>query len=239
MISDLWTVVWKEWKEQFLPGGRLLGGAWSEALTAIGVLAVVAAEIGPLWVVTEAALYWLWLPLLQMVGMIAESVAGERERHTLETLLASRLPDRAILFGKLAAAVAYGWGLVLGSLLAGLVAVNLVHRGGGLLLYPPATLLAMAGIGLLGAGLVGGAGVLISLRSATVRQAYQRLSIALLMVYLPVFAAQYLSGGWRTPLSLTAIPWLLPGLALVLVLVDSWLLAVALSWFQRDRLLAT
>ena len=37
--------------------------------------------------------------------MIADGIPGERERHTLETLLASRLSDRSILLGKVMAAV--------------------------------------------------------------------------------------------------------------------------------------
>ena len=111
MIRDTWTVARKEWREVFMPCGSLWGGAWSEGLIVVGALGIfIALQIGPSWVTSEVALYWLWLPLLQMTGMIAESIAGERERRTLETLLASRLDDRAILFGKLLAALAYGWG---------------------------------------------------------------------------------------------------------------------------------
>jgi ABC-2 type transport system permease protein len=64
---------------------------------------------------------------MQAVDHLDLSVAGERERRTLETLLASRLDERAILFGKLLAARAYGWGLTLLSLLLGAASVSLAY----------------------------------------------------------------------------------------------------------------
>lgn len=45
------------------------------------------------------------------------------------------LHDEGILFGKLIAAVGYGWGITLACLLAGIATVNLRYRGGGLLIY--------------------------------------------------------------------------------------------------------
>jgi ABC-2 type transport system permease protein len=53
----------------------------------------------------------VFIPMMLVGMMIPESFAGERERHTLGTLLASRLPDRAILFGKVAVAVGHAWGM--------------------------------------------------------------------------------------------------------------------------------
>ena len=50
---------------------------------------------------------------MMVSSLVADSFAGERERHTLETLLASRLPDRAILAGKLLVPVAVAWGAAL------------------------------------------------------------------------------------------------------------------------------
>ena len=47
---------------------------------------------------------------VMLVGLtIADSFAGERERHTLPTLLASRLSDRAILIGKIVPSAGLGW----------------------------------------------------------------------------------------------------------------------------------
>jgi len=83
---------------------------------------------GPEWARTPllpAALSWL--PLLLVGALVADSFAGERERKTLETLLASRLSDRAILLGKIAALVSYGWGLALSSLVLSLLAAAAVR----------------------------------------------------------------------------------------------------------------
>jgi ABC-2 type transport system permease protein len=112
--------------------------------------------------------------------MIPESVAGERERHTLSTLLASRLPDRAILFGKVAVAVSYAWAMTLALLLVSLLMVNVVHWDGQLQLYSPIMALANVVLSLLLALLVATLGVLISLRSATVQEAQQTLMAATL-----------------------------------------------------------
>jgi ABC-2 type transport system permease protein len=239
MIADVWTIFSKEWKELFWPGGTLWGGAWSEALIAIGALGIfVPLQVGDAWVSSSVALYWLWLPLLQMTGMIAECVAGERERHTLETLLASRLPDRAILLGKVGAAIAYGWGLTILSLLVGLVTVNAAHGQGQGRLYPAEVAASLAGLSLAGAGLIAGAGVLISLHAPTVRQAYQRLSIALLLVFAPVFSSQYLSPAWKALLVPTEANWprIIFLLIALLTVLDGCLLAVAMAQFRRVRL---
>lgn len=241
MIRDVLTVARKEWRELFLPDGSLWGGAWSEGLIVVGALGIfIALQIGPAWVTSEVALYWLWLPLLQMSGMIAESVAGERERRTLETLLASRLNDRTILFGKLVAALVYGWVLTILSLGLGAITVTMAYGQGRLLFYPVSVGVSVLGLALLGGFFIALLGVLISLTAPTVRQAYQRLSIALLLLFLPLFSTQYLPPAWRVALLPTEQNWLLTALAAgsALVVIDAWLLAVAVRRFRRPRLLA-
>jgi ABC-2 type transport system permease protein len=240
MMRDIWTVARKEWQEVFMPDGSLAGGAWSEGLIVVGALGVfIALQIGPDWITSEVALYWLWLPLLQMTGMIAESVAGERERRTLETLLTSRLDDRSILFGKLLAALAYGWVLTLLSLGLGVVTVSVVYGHGTVLLYSPALGVSVLGLALLGGLFVALVGVLISLSAPTVRQAYQRLSIALLLAFLPLFGTQYLPAAWREQILPTEQNWFLVALAAasVLLLVDGWLLAHVMARFRRPVLM--
>lgn len=120
-------------------------------------------------------------------SVIADTFAGERERHTLETLLASRLSDRAILFGKIASAIVYGWGLTMVCVLLGLVSINLVYSRGQIILYPLDVGLAIPVFSFLIAGLASGLGVLISLRSATVRQAQQTFSIVFYLFFVPMF----------------------------------------------------
>jgi ABC-2 type transport system permease protein len=174
--------------------------------------------------------------------VIADSFAGERERHTLETLLASRLSDRAILFGKAGAAVGYGAGLTWISLLLGLVTANLVHGQGRLLMYSLPVGAGIIALSLLGAGLAAGAGVLISLRAPSVRQAQQTLSFTImLLLFVPVFGVQALPEAWKGRIfgSLVAINVNQALLVAVLILggLNVLFLALAMARFQRAKLI--
>jgi len=55
------------------------------------------------------AVFALMIPLFLVGPHVADSFAGEKERGTLETLLATRLPDRSIYLGKIFAVVGYAW----------------------------------------------------------------------------------------------------------------------------------
>jgi ABC-2 type transport system permease protein len=210
----------------------------------VGIFGVaMPLQMGRQWVESPVGLvYWAWVPLFLVTGVIADSFAGERERHTLETLLASRLSNRAILFGKFLAALAYVWGQILVSLLLGAVVVNLVHGRGQFLLYRASVGLGAAGLGLLGAGLVAGVGILISLRAPTVRQAQQTLLIPFTIVMLlPSIGTMLLPADlqarffkWMMEADVT--PFVL-GVLAVLLVIDAALLAAALARFQRARLI--
>jgi ABC-type Na+ efflux pump permease subunit len=54
------------------------------------------------------AFFALFMAFLPARLSAVDAYAGERERGTLETLLASPLPDRSLVVGKIAAATAYG-----------------------------------------------------------------------------------------------------------------------------------
>ena len=239
MIGDAWTMAWKEWKELLAPQGRFRGGAMN-ILLLLGIFGIAMPwQFGRAWVESPMMLlYWGWVPLLLLSNVVVDAFAGERERHTLETLLATRLPDRAILFGKIGAAVAYALAIAAASLLLGVVTVNVVVRPERLLLYPPATLAGALVVNLLGAALIAGLGVLVSLRSASVRQAGQLMGIAVLLVgFAPVLGVRGLSAYWRSHgHAVTGADAALAGLALFL-LVDAALIAAAVLRFRRSRLL--
>jgi ABC-2 type transport system permease protein len=174
--------------------------------------------------------------------MICESFAGERERKTLETLLASRLADRTILFGKIAAAIIYGWGLAMTSMLLGLVTVNVVHGHGRLILLPAQSIFVVSTISLLASALAASAGVLISLRAATVRQAQQTLSLSLMgLMFGCIFGLQALPPAWKAWLLRTFAGANLLTTALVggavLLALDLLLISAAMARFQRARLI--
>ena len=242
MIADIVTIAWKEYKDFLLQrGGRGM-------LTSLALMVVVFGVFLPLqsgrsWVESPVSLVsWVWLPLFLVTGMIADSFAGERERHTLETLLASRLSDRAILLGKMAAAIGYALGMTVLFLIVGLITVNVTNWDGQLLLYPAASLMAMLGFGGLAAVLVAGLGVLVSLRAATVRQAAQSLSVGILiLVWVPFMIMLFLPRDVQQRLLAilqTLDTRLIVAVLLVALLVlDTVVVGLAMVRFQRTRLI--
>lgn len=242
MIADVLTVARKEWREYLLAGSGLKGGRMGLLIMLAVFGVVLPAQNGPAWIASPAPLLaWAWVPLMLVSGVVADSFAGERERHTLETLLASRLPDRAILLGKVAAAVAYGWGFALGAAALSLLTVNLAHWQGHVVAFPATTAVAVPLFSLLTSGLAATAGVLVSLRASTARQAAQTLSIAtMLVLFVPLFGFQALPAPTRaawTAAALSLDPLAsLASVAGVLLLADTALLSLGLARFRRARL---
>lgn len=242
-MTDIGTVMWREWKELLAAQGSLRGSLLF-LFVVLGVFGVVfPLQEGPGWFTSPLPLVnAAWLPFFFINGMVIDSFAGERERKTLETLLASRLSDRAILFGKIGAAISYGWGLVLISEFLALIAVNLAYGRSQLLFYSPVIGLGIVLLSLLGSGLAAGSGILISLRASTVRQAYQHLTFGSLLVpAILVLGFLALPEEWKAWLTQTLITagttQIVLGVAAVLVIVDAGLFVAAIARFQRARLI--
>lgn len=188
MIDDLLTVMWKDRKGLLRVRGSRARAVLTLAVPVILVGIVMPLQFGTEWLSTAfSVMASVIIPLLLVGTMIPESFAGERERHTLETLLASRLPDDAILFGKLLMGVAYGWGITLFVLIVSLVPVNILHWSGQVVFFTPVISLANVVISLLVSVLVASLGVLISLRAETIQGAQQTLMSVLL---IPLFIVQ-------------------------------------------------
>jgi ABC-2 type transport system permease protein len=242
MRGDILTVLRKELKEIWAMGGGGRRG-WLSQLIMLGVFGIfLPLQAGREWVNSPLVLLsWAWLPYLLAASTVADSFAGERERHTLETLLASRLSDRAILFGKALAVIVYACGLAWVMLLLGLIALNLVYFGQGLIMYPWTVGLGIIVFSLLGSGLAASAGVLISLRAATARQAAQTMSLIIFVLFLPVFIVQFLpretQGAIFEFLQRVEPQQVALGAAAILGVLDAGLIAVALARFQRARLI--
>lgn len=244
MLADIYAIAWKEWKEYLIQKGNLRGG-FVGLLLVLGVFGImVPYQSGLAWVEQPLSIvYWAWLPLFLVIGVIADSFAGERERHTLEALLATRLTDRAILLGKITAAVAYGWGFSLAAVLLGVITVNLAHGQGTFLFYPLPVAVGIVLVSLLAALLAASAGVLVSLRAPTTRQAAQTLSIAVMvLLFVPIFGLQALPAEWQARLVSAGSTFSAGTLAITVVVVlavaDAVLLVAAAKRFQRSRLIA-
>jgi len=242
MLTDIWTISQKEWKELLRQRGSLRGGFWG-VLVFLGILGIfMPIQSGAEWVQSATQLIIFgWLPFLLVSGVIADSFAGERERHTLETLLASRLSDQAILFGKVSAAISYGWGLTMICMLLGLITVNLAHGKGQLLTYNWQLGLGVVTLSFLIAFLASGLGILISLRASTVRQAQQTFSLAFMLLFLPMMALPVLPQEWQGKLLMWAVnadfSAIIPIVVGVLISLDVVLIAAALARFKRAHLI--
>ena len=238
-MKDFSTMILKETKEMLSQGG-LTGYLTSLVFLAVGgVVYPLISWSSWMQLGSLAIPLILFLTFQLVVSSAADSFVGERERHTLETLLASRMPDRAILLGKIGALVGYGLGITFSLLLLGWLAITIVHWQGRLVFYPLDLLLLTLGLGLVVNILAASAGVLVSLRSATARQAQQMLSVGGLVVTFGVtFGLLELTSSLLPSvgivLSLAQLLALLLGL---LTVIDIIVLTLALVRFQRSRLM--
>ena len=242
MITDIVTVAWKELREMLISGDPR-GRSKFSVLIVIGVFGVlIPLQNGIDWVTSPISIaVWAWMPFIWVSSIVADSFAGERERHTLESLLATRLSDRAILFGKLLAALVYGFVMTWTILLVSLVTINIAFRGGRLILFPSEVMLGAFAFSVLISGLSASVGVLVSLRAGSVRQAQQWMSAGMLLIFLPFMLVRYLPQEWSGavesalvnagPLSIGI------GLAVLLFIVEMILIAIAMRLFQRSKLI--
>ena len=244
MKDDILTVMWKERKALLRTQGRrsqLLLSVLSPLLLAIWL----PWQTGVDWLERSMSLMLSFLVAYMLVGLtIPDSFAGERERHTLPTLLSSRLPDRAILLGKIATSVLFGWGGAIVMLLVSLITVNVTNWEGRLLFFKPSVLLANLALSLLAALFTAGLGVVFSLRSRTVQEAQQlTMSVVLVPAIVLQFVAFLVLGSdaakemlGRT-LGALSFGQLIAIIVVIFLALDLALLALARARFKRARLI--
>jgi ABC-2 type transport system permease protein len=244
MNTDIMTIIWKESKG-LLKQGKGRSKSILVLLTPVLMFGIILPIqfreewLDMAWSLTIA----LFTPIVLIAPTICESFAGERERHTLETLLASRLPDRAILFGKMIVSIIYGYGMTIFLLIMSLAIVNILVWNGKFQFYQTNILLANLGLGLLFSGLMVSLGILISLRSVTVQSAQQ---VLMMVVVVPIFGFQSIVFLLPTFLPMSNIreflgrfnyDQILLIILGVLLLIDIGLLLAAMSRFKRSRLI--
>jgi ABC-2 type transport system permease protein len=241
-MSDALTILRKEWlefRDQLL---RIKRGGLSAIVIVLLLGVVTPLQFGPEWLSSWVVMFYFPALASSMASaLIVDAIAGERERQTLESLLATRLPDSAILFGKMLAALSYGCAFVaVNAVVAGLT-LNIAYadqaplffeaRFGGLLaLLTFAACLAQTGIG-----------VFISLWATTVRQAQQTFGIIVLVLFLtPTIVFQLLPDQQRYDIAMAVRTWGLERIAFTasLVLIGVGLVAATLAWarFRRGKL---
>ena len=240
MFYDIAAVYWKECQELFFQGRRQI----------LLFLALVI-PLG-IWLPYQVGHEWLQLPifavlalavspLLSVFSLVADSFAGERERHTLETLLATSLSNGSIVVGKIAVLLTLTTGITVISLLLGVVVANLSPAGHTWSFYPLSQFVLTILLNGFFAVLTIELGILVSLRATTVRQAQQIVSYSLLGLALVI---------WLLGSQIAKLPFLQQlkdlsageTIALVistLALIDMVLMLVILIRFQRSRLILT
>lgn len=89
MIEDIYTIIWKE-RKTILRGKPSLSKFLQMLLFPIILNTVFPVTWGPDWVTDfPPLLSAIIIPALLVAVIVPDSFAGERERHTLDTLLAS------------------------------------------------------------------------------------------------------------------------------------------------------
>lgn len=247
MLTDISIMIWKEWKEfmRFQGGSR---SGMTGLLIMIAIFGIVMpAQWGPMWVESAASLsLWTVIPLMLIGTIVADSFAGERERHTLESLLASRLPDQAILLGKIGAVVSYVWLVTQVVFIAALIPVNIFHGKGKFLIYKPEVAMSGLVLSFLLAALMSNIGVLVSLRAATVKQAQQTLALSVFIFayaipMVGIYGLRFVPEETRhvllQPILTGDIGSIVLAASAFLILLNVGLFAITKARFQRTRLI--
>jgi ABC-2 type transport system permease protein len=237
MLSDIYTIMWKESRSWL----RYQGSKSRTLVTLITPLLAAMLlpwQIGASWIDGYISLFLAFLVPTMIAGLtVPDSFAGEKERNTLPTLLASRLPDRAILFGKMLFGILLGWAAGLLVLVISLISANISFGGEPLLFYSPSVLGAYLGFSLMMATLTAGAGVLISMRAKSAQEANQLLiSILLLFPLMLGMASTMFLRGKEDALAELDISLILLIVAAVLLVVTVALVLAAIRRFQRAKL---
>jgi ABC-2 type transport system permease protein len=244
MITDIQTILWKEFRELFQARQGMFGrGGWiSIAISFVLLGVLIPVQAGEDYVRNPIhMIWWVWIPFLMVTYIVTDTFAGERERHTLETLLASRLSDKTILFGKILSVVLYGWGIAIIGLMVGLITVNITAGKGRLLMYSTEASLAILSLSLLFSLLSSAIGVLISLRSSTIRQAQQITGLISLVPILPIVLLDVLPreivDNWMNSLNdLNGIIIVVIAVG-ILAVIDLAFILLSMKQFQRARLI--
>jgi ABC-2 type transport system permease protein len=239
MINDTLTVIWRE--QIYLWRGSRSLLVILRYLAFLFIFGVIAPwQSGRAWVESPLPLlYWTWFAVYLASAATTGSFAREREQHTLETLLSTRLPDAAILLGKILSGVVYGGALVLACAVLGQGVAIATLGTGEANFYQLSVGLGGYLASLLAAFAIGALAALTALQAQTTRQAQASMSLALLVLFLPLVAVFFLPD-LQQQLQISAlhidtsiVVW---GCLAVLAAIDLLLWALARHNFRRNRL---
>ena len=232
MIRDSLIVAEKELMELFATRSTKI------LIMQIGILGVIFGGFipysqGRYWIAETYLLgfHFVFVPFVVTFPFVTDCFAGERERKTLETLLATRLDEKALFLGKSLSVFAFSYVQVLMVVLIGMATINAywwIEAGGkGLFLYSSPALFALFGLSAAMVAMATGIGVFVSLRAESVRAAQRITGVISLAILLPLFFV----------LALLTLDWLsvMAGFGIVLLLT-ALLSILAIRSFRREQL---
>lgn len=243
MIDEILIVARKEFIET-------LTNPKSRRQTLITLVVTVAiVDVAPAFLIQR---YWpnvgiafalaLFSLVITPMMTTADSIAGERERHTLETLLATRLSDTAIVLGKILALVTISVGSALLMLFQAIIVLSAIFGNWGAVPLLLAAILGVTLVGVVASVFLCSIGVLVSMRAQTVQGAQQALAFTMMPLFMLPGLAMPLLGTERVLALLDSSPQLPPlfliGLvALAILGLDVMLLALVARAFRRPRVM--
>jgi ABC-2 type transport system permease protein len=197
-----------------------------------GILVLVLGVLMPMSAVAawhamkpQAILFFALMPGVAAASLAADAFAGERERRTLETLLATPLAERTILAGKALAAIL--WALFVATV-AFVTAAIVVNLASGMFVPAPVMVLGALGAAGASASVMSSVAIVVSMIIPAARPAQQVASIGS-MVLMGCGIAAWKAAG-------LALVWRNVFLAeLIAMLVALVVLMVAHALFQRPR----
>jgi len=229
-MRDVIIIFRKEMKEWLRAKGGLASIVFN-LLIYMGMFGVVLplAQV-EIWKAPHQLLvfYFFFLPSMVASTTTADAFAGERERKTLETLLSTRLSDRAIFLGKLAAIFVYTATILFAVDLTVLAVVNIADSSPHIFMFPGETLFMLGPLAWIITLFVANLGLFISLKVSSARIAQQIGSFGSLIISLPfLFGVVGLSMSWKSLIT--------AGIALLAAAVLST--AASIRLFQRQKLI--
>jgi ABC-2 type transport system permease protein len=248
MIKQIWIILRKEWldiRATFFSTRNLMPGLASMLVFSCAASVYEPARMGPEWLHSPEMIFFLVLLIpLSSIGFIGpDSFAGERRRNTLEPLLATPIPDPALLFGKVGITGLIGWGGLLLNLALGFLTVNLAAEHEGLLFYPPDILAGVIGVGLLISFLLAIVGVGSSLYSHTLLEAQNKMGMWLFlpMILAATFISPYMPAWWKMPITQWLSGFGRPQVFVILLTVFFVIDGISIGWlkaiFKRKQLI--
>jgi ABC-2 type transport system permease protein len=203
-------------------GGFIQAGVMTLVL---GVL--IPASTAALWQAASPAAiaYYALFPGVLAAAIAADAFAGERERRTLETLLATPLAESTILIGKVFAAVIWALTIAVLALVVGTVVVN---ASAGPFVPSPLLVLGALGASLASGTFMAATATVVSMLIPAARPAQQVASLGSMVIVGGGFAAWKAMG--------LALVWTNAFLAEGAVLTAGLVvLGIGRALFRRDR----